>query len=137
MNRNQQCETKCDRHVDIDGGKGALRIGVAIVVDANGQGATAVMKVMVAVARVMPREMMRLAVAEGGDGDDDTGAGYGDNVDDQGKVDAETVGVVVGDDQCNDHVHDYEHVRLVVMVEVGTKGNMQDQRPERWNRWRW
>ena len=54
-----------------------------------------------------------------------------------GKVDAETVGVVVGDDQCNDHVHDYEHVRLVVMVEVGTKGNMQDQRPERWNRWRW
>ena len=70
MNRNQQCETKCDRHVDIDGGKGALRIGVAIVVDANGQGATAVMKVMVAVARVMPREMMRFVVTEGGDGDD-------------------------------------------------------------------
>ena len=77
MNRNQQCETKCDRHVDSDGGKGALRIGFAIVVDANGQGATAVMKVMVAVARVMPREMMRFVVTEGGDGDDDTGAGYG------------------------------------------------------------
>ena len=82
MNRNQQCETKCDRHVDIDGGKSALRIGVAKIVDANGQGATAVMKVMVAVARVMPREMMRLVVTKGGDGDDDTGAGYGDNVDD-------------------------------------------------------
>ena len=54
-----------------------MRIGVAIVVDANGQGATAVMKVMVAVARVMPREMMRFVVTEGGDGDDDTGAGYG------------------------------------------------------------
>ena len=114
-----------------------MRIGFAIVVDANGQGATAVMKVMVAVARVMPRAMMKLLVTEGGDGDDDTGAGYGENVDDLGKVDAETVGVVVGDDQCNDHVHDYDHVRLAVMVEVGTKGNMKDQRPERWNRWRW
>ena len=43
---------------------------------------------------------------KGSGGDDDTGAGYGNNAGDENEADAENVGVVVGEDPCDERVYD-------------------------------